>query len=43
MADQARRRAENHFDNETLSRRFADWLGHIIEAKGLSAGSAAGA
>ena len=26
MAIQARRRATTHFDNDVLSRRFADWL-----------------
>ena len=32
MAIQARRRATTHFDNEVLSRRFADWLENLVGA-----------
>ncbi len=41
MAIQGRQRAATHFDNDILSRRFADWLGDL--AGGVAPLSAAGA
>ena len=42
MATQARRRATTHFDNDTLSRRFAEWVSDVagFDSSPLSAAGA---